>query len=83
MNLKTLLQSICFCDTCNWKITRIGHSLCVYPSKYSTLNYMFSYHENYIGYTTVSSRWEKSVPKEHIEYIINNGLYNYFDKHKV
>ena len=83
MNLKTLLQSICFCDTCNWKITRFGHSLCIYPSKHSTLNYMFSYHEIYIGHTIVSSRWEKPVPKEHIKYIINNGLSNYFDKYKI
>lgn len=79
MKLKTLLQSICFCDACNWKITRFDYSLCVYPSKYSTLNYMFSYHGNCIGYNTVSARWEKPVPKEHIEYIIKNGLSKYFD----
>jgi hypothetical protein len=44
---------------------------------------MFSYPEIYIGHTIVSSRWEKPVPKEHIKYIINNGLSNYFDKHKI
>jgi len=44
---------------------------------------MFSYHEIYIGHTIVSSRWEKPVPKEHIKYIINNGLSSYFDKYKI
>lgn len=79
MDLKTLLQSICFCDVCNWKIIRMGYLLCIYPSKHSTLNYVFNCNGTCIGCSTVSARWEKPVPKEHIKFIINNGLSNYFD----
>lgn len=83
MNLKTLLQSICFCDACNWKITRFDYSLCVYPLKYKTLNYVFNNFGKYIGSTNVTAYTETTIPKEHIEDIIKIGLSNYFDKHKV
>jgi len=79
MNLKTLLQSICFCDNCKWHITRIKYYLFIYPSKDNNINYMFNEYGSYIGSTTVKSFDEKTLSKEHIKFIINNGLSNYID----
>jgi len=44
---------------------------------------MFDYSEKYIGRSYMTDCNEKVISKEHIEYIINNGLSNYFDKHKI
>ena len=79
MKLKTLLQSICFCDTCGWCITRIRYYLFIYPSKDHNLNYMFNEYGRYVGNTTIKSLDEKTLSKEHIKFIINNGLSNYID----
>lgn len=83
MNLKTLLKSICFCDTCYWKITIYKECLCIYTSQHKHLNYMFDYSEHYLGASYMTDCNDKVISKEHIEYIINNGLSNYFDKHKI
>lgn len=78
MNLKTLLQAICFCSECNWEVTKSARSFYVYPDNNKPNEerpcYTFTTDGEYAGKESFKSEYEIIITIDQINYLITHGI---------
>ena len=80
MNLKTLLQAICFCSECNWQVTyyKSARSFYVYPDNNKPNEerpcYRFTTDGEYAGKESYKSTYEITLTTNQINYLITHGI---------
>ena len=80
MNLKTLLQAICFCSECNWEVTyyKGARSFYVYPDNNKPNEerpcYRFTTDGEYTGKVFYKSTYEITLTTNQINYLITHGI---------